>query len=65
MDIFLRQYILVQASLFPVDLPTFHNLDFFLSQPVQLVHQPVNLPVCGLDLARDQLFDLRYPKEGA
>lgn len=36
------------ATLF---LATFHDLDFFLGQAIQLVHQPVDLGVRRLDLA--------------
>ncbi len=31
-------------------LGCFHDLDFFLRQPVQFVHQRVNLPIRRLDL---------------
>ena len=32
----------------------FHNPDLLLRQPVQLIDQPVDLPVCGLDAAGEQ-----------
>jgi len=49
------------ATLF---LSTFHNFDFFLAQPIQLVHQPVDLGVRRLDLALEHLFVLRQPGVG-
>ena len=40
---------------------SFHNLDFLIGQPVQLVHQFVNLAVGGVDLTLVQfLVGLRF-----
>ena len=33
-----------------------HNLGFLIGQPIQPIHQRVNLPVCGLDLALIELL---------
>src|SRR6266851_7508766 len=33
-----------------------HNLNLLLRQPIQLVHQPVDLPVGGVDLALEDGF---------
>jgi len=37
-------------------IPPLHESDLFLGQPIQLVHQPDNLLVGGLDLALVQLL---------
>lgn len=32
-----------------------NNSDFFLRQPVQIIHQPINLAVGGVDLALEDV----------
>jgi len=37
-------------------IPTLHNRDLIRGQPIQLIHQRVDLAVGGLDLAMAQLL---------
>jgi hypothetical protein len=50
---------------FAAPIPCPHNFDLFFRQRVQLIHQPVDLSIGGLDVALQHLFLLRCAGGGA